>query len=298
MSSSGEDRVMRPGVSVVIAAYNAEEFIGETLASVLGQTYAPVEIIVVDDGSTDDTAAVVRSFGSRVRLIQQANMRLSTARNTGLAACSREYISIIDADDLWAPDKLSSQVSVATASPGSIILTGVQRFTGNASDRRWLSATLPPAQGRDYLKTLLHLSSTEMVVFNTALVPTALARAFGGWTPGLHTAEDWDFWLRCAKHNVTFINVDRPLHLYRKHAKSLTATAKPEVALVGARAILASVAPRVGSALLVRYLEAATAYLSMGDRGSAIAMLASAARCPSAWRSRRWYELIRECVGL
>ena len=99
-----------PTVSVVIPAHNAGMYLSDAIKSVLAQTRAPVEVIVVDDESTDDTASVARSFGDRIRLIQQAKAGANAARNLGVSASSGEFISFLDADDLWDPSKLELQL--------------------------------------------------------------------------------------------------------------------------------------------------------------------------------------------
>lgn len=102
-----------PGmVSVIIPTYNRGYFISKTIDSVLAQTYRPVEIIVVDDGSSDDTSVVVDKYGSQLRYIYQENAGLASARNTGLAAARGEYIAFQDSDDIWLPWKLQAQVAL------------------------------------------------------------------------------------------------------------------------------------------------------------------------------------------
>jgi glycosyltransferase involved in cell wall biosynthesis len=104
-----------PLVSVVIPAYNAERFLAETLRSVLAQDYDPIEVIVVDDGSTDATAQIARSHG--VRCLTQPNRGQAAARNAGTAAAHGEFIALVDADDTWTPDKTSRQVAHLLAHP-------------------------------------------------------------------------------------------------------------------------------------------------------------------------------------
>src|SRR6476469_10004419 len=99
-----------PLVSVVIPAYNAERFLGEAIESVLAQGYAHFELIVVDDGSSDRTAEVARSFGDRVRTIEQENSGVSAARNAGTRAAGGELLAFLDADDRWSPGWLERMV--------------------------------------------------------------------------------------------------------------------------------------------------------------------------------------------
>ena len=108
MTESNPDTVT---ISVVIAAYNAAKYIRETLDSVLAQSYPPLEIIVVDDGSTDETAAIVRSYAGRVRLVQQENRGEPAARNVGIRHAKGDYIAFVDSDDLWMPEKLERQAA-------------------------------------------------------------------------------------------------------------------------------------------------------------------------------------------
>jgi len=95
-----------PLVTVVIPTYNYGRYICETVESALGQTYSPVEIIVVDDGSMDDTRERLATYGDRIRYIHQQNRGLSAARNTGIQAARGEFVALLDSDDLWLPDKV------------------------------------------------------------------------------------------------------------------------------------------------------------------------------------------------
>ncbi|HLF72415.1 MAG TPA: glycosyltransferase family A protein [Dehalococcoidia bacterium] len=104
-------------VSVVIPVYNGEDFIAEAIESVLAQDYASFEVIVVDDGSTDRSGAIAGAFPAPVRCLHQANCGLGAARNAGVTNARGEYLAFLDADDLWAPDKLSAQVATLREAP-------------------------------------------------------------------------------------------------------------------------------------------------------------------------------------
>src|SRR4051794_3877496 len=110
---------MIPGlVTVVVPAHNAAATLRQTLASIAAQTYRDLEIVVVDDGSTDDTSAIAAEFAHldrRVRLVSQANAGVAAARNKGIALARGEYVAPVDADDLWEPTKIEKQVGVMTA---------------------------------------------------------------------------------------------------------------------------------------------------------------------------------------
>jgi len=103
--------------SVIVPTYNMARYLGDALDSVFAQTRQPGEVIVVDDGSTDDTRAIVGRYSDRVRYIHQSNAGVSAARNAGLRAASHEYIALLDADDIWAPDKLAAQIPLLEQDP-------------------------------------------------------------------------------------------------------------------------------------------------------------------------------------
>src|SRR4051812_26302017 len=106
-----------PLVSVVIATYNSGRFVGQAVRSVLAQTYRPFEIVVVDDGSTDDTAGVLAGYRDGVRYVYQENRGPAAARNRGIAEAAGELVAFLDADDEWHPEKLSRQWEALSASP-------------------------------------------------------------------------------------------------------------------------------------------------------------------------------------
>ncbi|WP_323753765.1 glycosyltransferase family 2 protein [Marinobacter sp.] len=122
-----------PLVTVVIPAYNAEQYIEETLRSVLSQSYQNLEIIVVDDGSTDSTAAIVKSFGQQVRYLYQRNSGSCAApRNHGLKKANGEFITFFDADDIMLPEKIASQVQILTTTPeAEACITNYRNFGGS-----------------------------------------------------------------------------------------------------------------------------------------------------------------------
>lgn len=97
-------------VSVIIPVYNAERYVGEAIASVLGQTYRPIEVIVINDGSTDGSEAAVKQFGGAIRYYAQRNRGLGATRNQGVEFAQGHFVAFLDADDLWVPDKLERQM--------------------------------------------------------------------------------------------------------------------------------------------------------------------------------------------
>jgi len=120
----------KPLVSCIIPVYNGERFISESIASVLAQSYADLELIVADDGSTDGSANIVKSFEHRgVRLIRQANGGAASARNLGIGAACGDFIALLDADDRWAPDKIERQLAAFGCDPElGVCTTHMQNF--------------------------------------------------------------------------------------------------------------------------------------------------------------------------
>src|SRR5436309_2285924 len=119
-----------PLVSVIIPTWNGAAFIGEAIDSVLRQTHRPLEVIIVDDGSTDGTPELVRRFADRVRLVEQPNAGTATARNTGLATAHWENAAFLDHDDLWIPTKLQRQLAVVQNSGACAVYGAVEFFDG------------------------------------------------------------------------------------------------------------------------------------------------------------------------
>src|SRR4051794_17773364 len=118
----------KPLVSVIIPTYNGSAFLGETIDSVLAQTYSKVEVIVVNDGSTDGTASLLAAYGDRIRTSVTANLGTAAARNEGIRLSSGSLIAFLDHDDLWTPDKLEKQVQVMQADASVGMTHGGFRF--------------------------------------------------------------------------------------------------------------------------------------------------------------------------
>ncbi len=191
-----------PLVSVVIPTYNRAPFLLQAIESVLGQTYQNVEVIVVDDGSTDGTSAALHPYLDRITYIQQDNRGASVARNVGIAASNGEFIAFLDSDDLWLPDKLSAQLSLLHSHPEIALVGGHALILGDAPDST-------PHLFSDYNGTIVPF---EQVLLDTPLMtPTIVVRRSclpdgAPFTPGLRFGEDWELYLRVAlAHPVGFI---------------------------------------------------------------------------------------------
>jgi glycosyltransferase involved in cell wall biosynthesis len=201
-------------VSVVIPAYNYARYLVEAIDSALAQTYAPLEVIVVDDGSTDGTPAVIAAYGDRIRAIRQTNAGVSAARNRGIAVARGDYLAFLDSDDVWLPRKLELQMARLDADLSlGLVHTGVEVIDGEG--RRMAVMT----RGREGFIAADLLRLDEDVISgpgSSLVVPRRVAEEIGGFDVRLAPSEDWDFCYRIARrHRVGFI--PEPLVRYRLH---------------------------------------------------------------------------------
>jgi glycosyltransferase involved in cell wall biosynthesis len=191
MSTSG--KYIKPAVSVVLPAFNAARSLEAAIGSVRMQEWTPLEIIVVDDGSVDDTLDVLKQLAaSDLKTIQQPNQGPAAARNTGIQAARGEWIAFQDADDLWLPGKLSAQFEQLDRSPGAAFCYSYSVFREPDGDNRELRCD---TSGRPLLFELL---KGNMLSTPTMVVQRECFETVGFFDPELRTGEDWDLWLRLA----------------------------------------------------------------------------------------------------
>ena len=205
----------RQSVCVVIPTYNYGRFIAEAIESVLGQTLPPQEIVVVDDGSNDDTAAVVKIFGERVRYVRQENRGVSEARNRGVAATTSDLIAFLDADDTWEPTKLEKQATRFAADELiGLVHCGMREFDSVSGE----TIALHLDGGEDGIAENLLLWEGPVVVGpgGTIMVRRKAYEEAGGFDVRMKCGEDWDLCYRIARrYKVGF--VAEPLVNYRSH---------------------------------------------------------------------------------
>lgn len=204
-------------VSTVMPAYNAGQTIRESIQSVLDQTHQRLELIVVDDGSSDDTAQIVREFGSAVRYHRQQNAGPAVARNCGIRLSRHPWVAFLDADDLWLPQKLEQQLQTARESSKSAVYTNCRNF--GAIDRVDELRSLPPMPAGDIFEDLLQ---DNFLTLSSVMVRRDALLAAGGFLPEMTGAEDWDLWLRLAANGVGFEPMEEPLVMYRWSDNSLS----------------------------------------------------------------------------
>lgn len=206
-------------ISVVIPLFNQEKHIRETIDSALAQTYQDIEVIVVDDGSTDSSAAVVNNYqDKRLRYLYQPNSGLpSVARNQGLKLATGDWVAFLDHDDIWLPDKLAKQVAVLKDHPDIKIVSSNMEYFGDT-----------PLAGRPmcYFRQKSLNIYEEMMEGNRLLTSTVLANKavllhFGGFNEArdLLAIEDYDLWLRISKEKHIFV-MPEVLARYRVYARS------------------------------------------------------------------------------
>ena len=179
-----------PLVSVIIPCYKQAHYLPEAIDSALAQTYPHVEIIVVDDGSPDDTAAVARRYGDRVHYVRRPNGGLSAARNTGMARARGVYLKFLDADDHLHPDQLARQVEALAGRTDRVSLTTVRLYRDGAPDNFLDHVPRATALLPDLFRPL------DWGNLSGWLIPAELARAAGGFDVSLQGHEDWYFLVR------------------------------------------------------------------------------------------------------
>ncbi len=216
-------------VSVVIPLYNARDVIRQTVESVLAQTWKDVEIIVIDDGSTDGSGKVVQEFGNRVRLIQQENAGVAAARNRGIQASTGEAIALLDHDDLWHPTKLEKQVRLLEQRPEvGMVITDVAHIDREGRPMGIVGRGYNPSEtfARLFVRSYLPTPSA-------ALIRKSVFESVGGFDEGFKSAglDDHELWTRIAVC-CEIANIAEPLTYHRNRE------VKPAPIALGHRAVL------------------------------------------------------------
>ena len=197
-------------VSVILPVFNGERYLAEAIASIRRQPHSPLEIIVIDDGSTDGTAFLLERLGPDIQVVHQSNQGPAVARNRGLELATGDVIAFLDADDFWPHDKLQLQLPVLEAIPSVQIVMGkVQRLqpVHQENGRPVFQPSSPPWQ-----ELLLGCTVCRRSVFDR----------IGGFDPVLRTGEDTDWFLRTRSASVSTAVLEQVTLFYRRHPHSLT----------------------------------------------------------------------------
>jgi glycosyltransferase involved in cell wall biosynthesis len=211
------EEMEEPLVSVIIPTYNRAEFVGEAVQSVLCQTYKKLEIIVVDDGSTDDTSKVLKEYRGRIRYIYQERGERSRARNRGFRRSSGCYVAFLDSDDLWLPEKIEKQLDVFEKKRDvGLVYTSVQfiDYYGNPYN----GAICWDALARKRRSLYEDLMTDNVISGSTSavMVRRECLKKVGLFDESMNACEDLDLWRRVAEH-YTFHKITAPLVKLRIH---------------------------------------------------------------------------------
>ena len=203
-----------PLVSVIIPVYNGARYLREALESVFAQTYRPIEVIVIDDGSADDSGVIAQSF-PEVRYIRQTNQGVAAARNNGIEAARGEFFAFLDQDDLWTPEKLKVQIVHLLRNPELGYTLTQQKFFLTPG------ATLPPW----FRKELFDSVHTGWVLGTLVVRRTTLAQV-GSFTTGYSAANDSDWFFRAKAAEIPMAVMPELLLLKRIHEANDSSRAK------------------------------------------------------------------------
>ncbi len=213
----------KPDFSIIIPAYNYAHFLPVTLASVLAQQIEPedLEIVIVDDGSTDDTRKVVKTFAHpSIKYIYQKNAGHSAARNTGLQHANGAYVVFLDADDLLAPGYLDSQRTWLKQNPGTDIAVSLNERIFTLYPHKYFFSLGPWRMRKQHLELhlfYLNISPPSAFCIRRACLPDAIR-----FDSSLPACEDYDFWLQCLMSGVSFGCNQNAMVLYRIHPGSVS----------------------------------------------------------------------------
>ncbi|MFB2882319.1 glycosyltransferase [Floridanema aerugineum] len=216
-----------PTISVIIPVYNGEKTIQQTIESVINQTFTDFEIIIINDGSKDSTLDIISTIQDpRIKVFSYANAGLSASRNRGLSLASGEFISFLDADDCWTPDKLQAQLEALQANPEAAVAYSWTDYIDEYG-QVLRSGTRISVSGNVYEKLLVR---NFLENGSNALIRRQALTEVGNFDESLTAAEDWDMYVRLASR-YHFVVVRSPQILYRVSTSSMsTNVAKQEAA--------------------------------------------------------------------
>jgi glycosyltransferase involved in cell wall biosynthesis len=208
-------------ISCIVPVFNGERYLAEALDSILNQTYRPIEIIVIDDGSTDRTPAVIKQYGDRVHTLWQENAGPAMARNNGLSEAQADFVAFLDADDLWHPEKLERQFArFCGRAELDLCLTHVQNF--------WI-----PELGKEETQYRNHRFAQPLPGYATQalLARRVVFERVGKFDSSLRACDDTDWFLRAIDQGAVIEMLPEVLVHKRLHSKNLSRTALAHDAL-------------------------------------------------------------------
>lgn len=232
---------MNPLVSVIVPTYNGEVFVRETLDSVLAQDYAPLELIVCDDGSSDGTMAILAGYEDRIRLIRQQNQGVAAARNNAALVARGEFLAFLDHDDVWESNLLSTLVPLLVSQSGvDLAYADAWIIDRNGERRGRRGAFLHYAEGQVFDALL----RGNFIPVETTLLRAKLFFELGGCDTTLRYLEDYELCLRIARRTSVALHRE-PLARYRIHERNLSHDLEPM--LIEWLRVIDTLADRVGA---------------------------------------------------
>lgn len=202
-------------ISIIIPTYNAERYITEAIDSVLSQTYKNIEIIVVDDGSTDNTENVLKIYidQNKITYLKKENGGPASARNLGIRFATGDYTALLDADDTWRNDKLAKQIDFLIRNSLDLVFTD-RFFIGAENMKDWVS---------DYKHSTVHLIRENYITTSSVLIKTEILKQHPfGEDKRLFAVEDFDLWLKLAFKKYKFVYLPEKLTGYRIHPNQIS----------------------------------------------------------------------------
>lgn len=205
-------------VSAILTSHNYAAYLPAAIESVLSQTWRDFDLIVVDDGSTDNTERVMEKYARATRYVRQENQGVSIARNRGIQESGAQYVAFLDADDFWLPRKLELQLDALSRRPDCRVCYTAHRPFGPEFGPRVVGRC---RGGRQPILERLIVSGNVIGSASTVLCERSLFSDVGGFDPELSDCADWDMWLRIASIS-DFAHVDESLVAYRRHDRNMT----------------------------------------------------------------------------
>ncbi len=290
-----EGKTLAPAISIAVPLFNKREYVGDSLASVARQSFSDYEIIVVDDGSTDDGVSVVKALNlPNLRLIKQANAGVSAARNRCLAEASSEFVAFLDADDIWREDHLKHLLEMHFACPDARLLANSFLEVSSPIDRSVAPGATTYRGVADFIAEAA--AGRSWIFTSAAMVHRESCLSLGGFQVGESRGEDIDLWIRMGSRFPVAVS-DYVGCLYRRVDNSLTTSLsvlEPDVAMRGIAETLAcdrDMAAGRKHNLKELYnriaIANATDCLAKGERNAARKFLALAS--DTRVLRRRWY---------
>lgn len=221
-----------PLVSVIMPCYNSQQYVAEALDSVLQQDYPNLEVIVVDDGSTDNSLQILQQYGNRITIIRQANQGPAAARNTGMQAATGKYIAFNDSDDLWLPGKVIAQVNYLESHPETGLCFSSWAVWDQQQPLSQLLQHLPDEADKTVVAgrtgwLYLPLLESSVVHTTSAMLRRNLIEHVGLFNTGYRLGEDHDYWLRISQY-CQMAKLARVFSVYRDNPNGTTKRMPPK----------------------------------------------------------------------